>query len=91
MPNNSNKECTIIAYEPLWAIGTGLTPSLKEINEIHSFIKNDVKYSQNFKILYGGSVKASNAEDIMKLNNVDGVLVGGASLNPSEFSKILNV
>lgn len=90
LPKNSSNNSIIIAYEPIWAIGTGLTPTLEEINSIHSFIKNDIVEYKNFKIIYGGSVKSTNAGEIMALENVDGVLVGGASLNSEEFSKILS-
>ena len=79
----------VIAYEPVWAIGTGLTPTLDEIYQTHEFIKNyDTKFN-NFKILYGGSVKASNAKKIVSLSNVDGALIGGASLKHDEFGKII--
>ena len=83
LPKNPSNKAIIIAYEPIWAIGTGLTPSLEEINIIHSYIKSEIKNYENFKILYGGSVKSSNAREIMTLDNVDGVLIGGASLDPS--------
>lgn len=89
LPQNPSNKAIIIAYEPIWAIGTGLTASLEEIDNIHSYIKSGIKNYKNFKILYGGSVKSSNAEEIMTLDNVDGVLVGGASLDPVEFRKIL--
>ena len=89
IPKIASSKTVILAYEPIWAIGTGLTPSLKEIEDTHSFVKNEKKYFENYKILYGGSVNSSNASDIMNLDNVDGVLVGGASLNPLEFKKIL--
>lgn len=89
LPKNPSNKAIIIAYEPIWAIGTGLTPSLEEIDSIHSYIKSGIKNYKNFKILYGGSVKSSNAGEIMTLDNVDGVLVGGASLDPVEFRKIL--
>ena len=89
LPQNPSNKAIIIAYEPIWAIGTGLTPSLEEIDIIHSYIKSGIKNYKNFKILYGGSVKSSNAKEIMTLDNVDGVLVGGASLDPAEFRKIL--
>lgn len=89
LPQNPSNKAIIIAYEPIWAIGTGLTPSLEEIDIIHSYIKSGINNYKNFKILYGGSVKSSNAEEIMTLDNVDGVLVGGASLDPVEFRKIL--
>ena len=90
MPKNPSDRSIIIAYEPIWAIGTGLTPTLEEIEDIHTFIKKDIKDYENCKLLYGGSVKADNAKKIMDLNNVDGVLVGGSSLNPVEFLEIIN-
>ena len=65
-------------------------PTLQEINEIHHFIKNEVKKFKNYKVIYGGSVKSNNSADIMNLTHVDGVLVGGSSLDPKEFIKILN-
>lgn len=94
IPLNPNHKNLIIAYEPVWAIGTGLTPSLLEINEIHSSIRSILKskldFSNKVSILYGGSVNAKNAKEILSLNNVDGALVGGASLQISEFSKIID-
>jgi len=90
IPKNSNNKNTIIAYEPVWAIGTGLTPSLEEINDIHNFIKNEIQDYENFQTLYGGSVKSTNSKEIMKINSVDGVLVGGSSLDIMEFNKILS-
>ena len=89
MPINASTNTVIIAYEPIWAIGTGLTPSLEEIQEIHYFLKHEIKEFMNYKILYGGSVKSSNSFEILNLQSVDGVLVGGASLDFIEFSKIL--
>ena len=90
IPKVSNFENTIIAYEPIWAIGTGFVPSTDEIEEVHGFIKNfDSKYN-NFKILYGGSVNASNSSKIKNLKNVDGCLVGGASLKVDEFNSIIS-
>ena len=89
IPEISNSNNTLIAYEPVWAIGTGLTPTLDEIYQTHEFIKNyDTKFN-NYKILYGGSVKASNAKKIVSLSNVDGALIGGASLKHDEFGKII--
>ena len=88
-PEYSSNKTVIMAYEPVWAIGTGLTPNLEEINETQSFLKNDIKEFKNFKVIYGGSVKAKNASEIMNLKCVDGVLVGGASLDPLEFKNIL--
>ena len=90
LPKNASNQSAILAYEPIWAIGTGLTPTLEEIEDIHFFIKNEIEGFKNFKILYGGSVNRGNSKEIMNIKNVDGVLVGGASLNPLDFVKILN-
>jgi len=89
IPDSSNSTNTIIAYEPVWAIGTGLTPSLGEIETTHKFIRENNKKFNNFKILYGGSVKSSNSKGIVALTNVDGALIGGASLKLEEFQKII--
>jgi triosephosphate isomerase (TIM) len=89
VPNSSNANNTIIAYEPVWAIGTGFTPSIEEINITHEFIKKHNTRFNDYKVLYGGSVKANNANDIVSLTCVDGALVGGASLKYEEFSKII--
>ena len=84
-----------IAYEPLWAIGSGKTPSSGEINEVHGSIYTTLKkefgesFSKKVSILYGGSVSQKNSKEILSLENVDGVLVGGASLKFSDFSKIM--
>ena len=94
---NSNKISNdfCVAYEPIWAIGTGTIPSFEEIVDVHSFIKEtiekelDNKISKNIPVLYGGSVKPNNSQEILALKNVDGVLVGGASLKFSDFSQIL--
>ena len=86
----ANHQNAIIAYEPIWAIGSGLTPTLNEINDVHFFIKNVNKKFNKFKILYGGSVNASNSNNINCLENVDGCLIGGASLNVDEFNKIIS-
>ncbi len=87
--DSSNASNTIIAYEPVWAIGTGLTPSYEEIESTHKFIRKNNKKFNNFKILYGGSVKSSNAKEIVALPNVDGALIGGSSINLEEFKKII--
>lgn len=80
---------TIIAYEPVWAIGTGKVPSIEDIEEMNSFIKKLVSSEiKDLKVLYGGSVKSSNIAEISALPSVDGVLVGGASLKGEEFFNI---
>ena len=76
----------IIAYEPIWAIGSGLIPKNSEIFEIVKFIKNKVKGS---KVLYGGSVNNKNIITLKKIDNVDGFLVGGASQNSNNFIDII--
>ena len=81
-----NKKNIIIAYEPVWAIGSGLTPKNKEIYEILKFIKNKVK---GVKVLYGGSVNTKNINFLKKINNVDGFLIGGASQNSNNFIDII--
>ncbi|MBD1147681.1 triose-phosphate isomerase [Pelagibacterales bacterium SAG-MED31] len=89
IPNSSNFKNTIIAYEPVWAIGTGLTPTSEEIDDTHNFIRSHVDKFNKYKILYGGSVKGNNAKEITNLPNVDGALIGGASLILEEFTKII--
>ena len=90
IPNGANHQNALIAYEPVWAIGTGLTPTLDEINQVHELIKNfDTKF-KSFKVLYGGSVKSSNAKEITGLSDVDGCLIGGASLKVDEFNTIIS-
>ena len=81
-----NKKNILIAYEPVWAIGSGLIPNETEIFEITNFIKNKVKGS---KVLYGGSVNPKNIKLLKKINNVDGFLIGGASQNPNNFIDII--
>ena len=82
----------VIAYEPIWAIGTGLIPKLEEIDEIHRFIKSLLFEKTSLKpkvqVLYGGSVNPENANQIKSLTTVDGVLVGGASLSAEKFKQI---
>ena len=94
LPSKLDHKNLIIAYEPVWAIGTGLTPTLDEIDQIHASIRTILKsnrsFSKNASILYGGSVNAGNANDILSLENVDGALVGGASLKFKDFSKIID-
>jgi triosephosphate isomerase len=86
----------IIAYEPVWAIGTGLTPTPADVAEVHGFIRERLTArfpaaGQGIHILYGGSVKPSNAKELMAVTNVDGALVGGASLKAEEFLAIAGV
>ena len=87
----TNFKNIILAYEPIWAIGSNITPKAKEIDSIHSKIKKTIQEKFNFPnipILYGGSLKASNSSEIFSLKHVDGGLIGGASLIASEFCKI---
>ena len=84
--NIKKKKNIIIAYEPVWAIGSGLIPKNSEIFEIVKFIKNKVKGS---KVLYGGSVNSKNINLLKKIDNVDGFLVGGASQNSNNFIDII--
>lgn len=83
---NDLRKNVVIAYEPVWAIGTGIVAKTEQIEEVHKEIKN--LYPQ-IPVLYGGSVQEENIEEIMKLKEVDGALVGGASLKPDKFSKIV--
>ena len=89
----SAKNKVIIAYEPIWAIGTGKVATNKNIEEVHSFIKHLLKdyfkIGVDIPIIYGGSVNENNSSDIFAIKNVDGVLVGGASLKPDSFLKII--
>ena len=88
-------EDVIIAYEPLWAIGTGVTATSDEAEEVCSFIRYivaeiyGVSISQNIRILYGGSVNENNAKELFSMPNIDGALVGGASLKPT-FVEVIN-
>ena len=96
LPKNIDPKKIIIAYEPVWAIGTGKVPSLNDINKIHEKIRYilsnlvSLRFSKHVSILYGGSVNAVNSVDILNLDNVDGALVGGASLKSKEFCKIID-
>ncbi|WP_404408276.1 triose-phosphate isomerase [Pseudidiomarina marina] len=91
----SNCERLVIAYEPVWAIGTGLTASPEQAQEVHAFIRNwlSEKFGPsgiNLQILYGGSVKADNAEQLFAQADIDGGLIGGASLVEDQFVAICN-
>ena len=95
LPNGFNEKNTVVAYEPVWAIGSGITPTYHEIADVHSNLRSLVaqesndKIAKNIRIIYGGSVKPTNARDILNIANVDGALVGGASLIAKDLSKIV--
>lgn len=95
IPDQSTGENLIVAYEPIWAIGTGKVPTLEEIGEVHDFIRARLErrfgegVGRSVRLLYGGSVKPSNAAEIFGVSNVDGALVGGASLKADDFSGII--
>ncbi len=88
-------ECTVVAYEPVWAIGTGKTATSAQAQEVHAFIRNllgdifDEDTARRVRIQYGGSVKPGNARELMTQPDVDGALVGGASLDVRNFSEII--
>ena len=75
----------MIAYEPVWAIGTGLTPTLEDIQAIHA----ELKQKSAAPLLYGGSVKVTNAKEVLAIENVDGILVGSAALNAEHFCTMI--
>jgi triosephosphate isomerase len=96
LPDGATAAKTVVAYEPVWAIGTGLTPTPADVAEVHAFIRRHLteRFSgqgEQIRILYGGSVKPSNAKELMVVANVDGALVGGASLNAADFLGIAAV
>lgn len=93
IPEDATSESVIIAYEPVWAIGTGKTPTIGEIQKNHDFIYKTLlkQFEKTFRILYGGSVKATNAREFLNTPHVNGLLVGGASLDKDEFSGIIRV
>ena len=96
LPDGTDADAVIVAYEPVWAIGSGLTPTPVDIAEMHGFIRRRLssrfgQAMEQTRVLYGGSVKASNAGELMSISDVDGALVGGASLNAREFLAIAGV
>ena len=95
VPDSATGANAVIAYEPVWAIGTGRTPSLEQIAEVHGFLRAELvaRFGPEggaFRLLYGGSVKPSNAAEIFALPEVDGALVGGASLKAADFGAIIS-
>jgi triosephosphate isomerase (TIM) len=93
VPDGATAANLVVAYEPVWAIGTGLTPTAKDVEEVHRFIRGVLTdrfggEGGKIRILYGGSVKPSNANELMGVANVDGALVGGASLKAADFLAI---
>jgi len=93
VPDDANAQNTVIAYEPVWAIGTGLTPTVDDVRDAHAFMRNELvarfgDEGKRVRILYGGSVKPSNALQLMGVENVDGALIGGASLKADDFLSI---
>jgi triosephosphate isomerase (TIM) len=93
LPDGATAAKLVVAYEPVWAIGTGLTPTAKDVEEVHRFIRGVLTdrfgaEGGRIRILYGGSVKPSNAAELMGVANVNGALVGGASLKAADFLAI---
>ena len=93
LPDGATAANLVVAYEPVWAIGTGLTPTAGDVEQIHRFIRENLiarfkGAGARIRILYGGSVKPSNAAELMAVANVNGALVGGASLKASDFLAI---
>lgn len=94
LPDTATPDNVIVAYEPVWAIGTGRTPTSAEILTVHAFIRKKLldrfgETGASFRLLYGGSMKPSNAQEILGLANVNGGLVGGASLKAADFFGII--
>ena len=80
----------VVAYEPIWAIGSGKIPNQEEIEEVHDVIKKELNSISYLKVIYGGSVNEKNCDEIFSILNVDGALIGGSSLNFKEFLAIYN-
>ena len=95
LPAESTPDTVIVAYEPVWAIGTGLSPTIPDITAIHEVVRSELKKrfpgsaGKHWRVLYGGSVTADNAASIFESDEVDGVLVGGASLSATSFLAII--
>ena len=93
VPDGASAKDTVIAYEPVWAIGTGLTPTVADVAEAHGFIRSEMEErlaseGASMRLLYGGSVKPDNATELLGVPNVDGALIGGASLKAGDFLAI---
>lgn len=94
VPDNADASNTVIAYEPVWAIGTGKTPTAADVEEVHAAVRKvlakklDKGTANKMRILYGGSVKPNNAKEFLSLPDVDGALIGGASLKAEDFMAI---
>ncbi|MEM8791432.1 MAG: triose-phosphate isomerase [Pseudomonadota bacterium] len=95
IPDGATAENLVVAYEPVWAIGTGRTPTIDEIDQVHDAMRTllctrfDTEIGAQVRLLYGGSVKPANAAEIFAIGNVDGGLVGGASLKAADFNPII--
>ena len=94
VPDGATAANTVVAYEPVWAIGTGRTPTIEQIAEVHDHMRGELtnrlgEEADGIRLLYGGSVKGSNAKEIFDVSNVDGGLVGGASLKADDFLPIV--
>lgn len=94
VPNDATAADTVIAYEPVWAIGTGKTPTAQDVEDVHAAVRKVLAkklgraQANKMRILYGGSVKPSNAKELLSLPDVDGGLIGGASLKAADFMAI---
>jgi triosephosphate isomerase len=94
LPEKVTAGDTVIAYEPVWAIGTGLTPTVEDVAEVHGFLRRTLAErlgaeGKTMRILYGGSVKPDNARTLLRISDVNGALVGGASLQADDFLAII--
>jgi triosephosphate isomerase len=91
-----NLQTLVVAYEPVWAIGTGKTATTEQAQQVHAHVRQafadkfSPEFAQGLRILYGGSVKPSNVKELMAMPDIDGALVGGASLDPESFSQLVN-
>ena len=96
LPDGASPDGIAVAYEPVWAIGSGLTPSVADIAQVHGFIRQELATrhggpARGIRILYGGSVKPGNAAELLAVENVEGALIGGASLKAEDFLAIAAV